>query len=271
MKWLFFILLLVNLGLFLLIYPQQQGMEAEPVLPDVGGLILAREAKQPVVAEAADKEASASEVPSDEKQSQLSVPVVTQEQSEDPPQAEVLEPESPLSVPDSEPLVEAPPSVAALAPSPLCTMVGFVETRSAAEQISVRLRALGVKPELQSETRNEQAGFWVLIPPQATRREAVEIANSLEKAGVSDMWRFTSGDLVRAISLGLFRDEERAAVRKREIDALGYESVIQPRYRQKTNYWIRYKTEGPSPVSAQDWTGLVNDFPGLVSKAIDCQ
>ncbi|MCG7916295.1 MAG: hypothetical protein N0E37_00920, partial [Candidatus Thiodiazotropha taylori] len=97
------------------------------------------------------------------------------------------------------------------------------------------------------------------------------IAKKLEESGVSDLWRFTSGKLVHAISLGLFRDEIRAGDRKREIDALGFDSVIQPRYREKTNYWLSYKTGDRAVLGDQDWAGLVKDFPELVRKEIECQ
>jgi cell division protein FtsN len=193
-----------------------------------------------------------------------------------------LSPKSVLSVPEPEPEPEptqAPATVQiessdvvqeSVEDVPGCSIIGYVESRSDAEQISVRLRALGLKPEIQSERRNEQAGFWVLIPPQQTRQDAIKIAKRLERSGVNDLWRFTSGDLAHAISLGLFRDEERAEVRRSEIKALGFESIIQPRYRESTRYWLSFQATGNNPIKEIDWQGLLQDYPQLVAEQIDC-
>ena len=268
MKWFFSILILINLGLFLLIYPQQKDVEISPVMTDVGELILASELQQNTMVDETnsvnDDEAvqamdGTAESAAEQAKSGESPIVQTEEQA-------VVETLSQIEDVAVDPQTVVTPEVA-----PRCAMVGYVETRSAAEKISVRLRAMGLKPELQSETRNEQAGYWVLIPQQSTRREAVNIAKRLEESGVSDLWRFTSGELVHAISLGLFRDEVRAGDRKREIDALGFNSVIQPRYREKTKYWLSYQANDPAIISDQDWSELVNDFPELVSKAIECR
>jgi hypothetical protein len=275
MKWFFFILLLINLGLFLLIYPQYQDGEVLPVLPDVGELKLAHE--QPLLLasnvdrtdESLVAEDDADSLPhEDGGQNTVSVSPEEPQQPQGLPQSVPNEPEQSSSV--EEETQDEPTMVIPSVQPPSCTVIGYVDTRLAAEQISVRLRALNLKPELQSETRNEQAGYWVLIPPQATRREAIMIAKQLEQAGVTDLWRFTSGNLVRAISLGLFRDELRAADRKREIDALGFETVIKPRYREKTSYWLSYQTTAPSPLSEQNWAGLLKDFPELELSSVDC-
>ncbi|MCG8017801.1 MAG: hypothetical protein JAY97_16440 [Candidatus Thiodiazotropha sp. 'RUGA'] len=273
MKWLFLTLLLINLGLFMLIYPQQQGSERSSLLADVGDLKLAseqesatekdrpgRDETDELVADAV--ETAASDVEKPLKDAPLE-PQQTQSTAlpEEAPAEEIVAETTP-----PPPMTESPQEV-----SMRCAMLGYVDTRAAAEEISVRMRALGFKPELQSESRNEQAGYWVLIPQQSSRREAVNIAKKLEESGVSDLWRFTSGKLVHAISLGLFRDEIRAGDRKREIDALGFDSVIQPRYREKTNYWLSYKTGDRAVLGDQDWAGLVKDFPELVRKEIECQ
>ncbi|MCG7900186.1 MAG: hypothetical protein JAY99_00965 [Candidatus Thiodiazotropha lotti] len=273
MKWLFLTLLLINLGLFMLIYPQQQVAERSSLLADVGELKLAGEQEsaaandEPGAVATEELMVEADETTKPELEEPLKDRPAEQQQTqqtalpEEPPAEEIV-----AETPPPPPQEESPEEV-----SVRCAMLGYVDTRSAAEEISVRMRALGFKPELQSESRNEQAGYWVLIPQQSTRREAVNIAKKLEESGVSDLWRFTSGKLVHAISLGLFRDEIRAGDRKREIDALGFNSVIQPRYREKTNYWLSYKTGNSAVLSDRDWAGLVKDFPELVRKEIECQ
>lgn len=274
MKWFFFILLLINLGLFILIYPQQQVEENAPAIADVGELKLGRERNQTInkiseydVVDLKEFSLNSQDGAPPQPEEKLSQPSVTPAIQTEPLNTQVQVTGGLIE--NQPPPNRAQPDSARL--TSRCAMVGYVNSRTAAEQISVRLRALGFKPELQAETRKEQAGFWVLIPQQANRREAVRIAKRLEESGISDIWRFTSGDLVHAISLGLFRDELRAAVRQREIDVLGFKSVIQPRYRETTDYWLSYQVNGSSSIGDKEWSGLVNDFPELVNKEVECQ
>ena len=188
-----------------------------------------------------------------------------------------MRPSAPKAEKPSEPERETPErdgavaETTAQADSPVCRTVGFLETRSEAEIVSVSLRALGLRPDLESETSNQQAGIWVLIPPQATRRDAIDISNRLERDGVSDLWRFTSGELVHAISLGLFRNEERAEARKKEITGLGYEVIVKPRYRQKTKYWLYFQDSTPASDTKPGWKEILAKFPDLEAKETACR
>ncbi|WP_316367686.1 hypothetical protein [Candidatus Thiodiazotropha sp. CDECU1] len=288
MKWLFFILLLANLGMFILIYPQKAENIVEKTLPDVGELYLFQE-----IAEMETDTSAVEAAPLTEKEQPESDQVLQSNADQTETQA-VEQPEAPSEAPESvaasvpeassaeaeiaiEPEVEAPVIDGATAGKtaevepPVCRTVGFLDTRSEAEIISVSLRALGLKPDLQSETSNQQAGFWVLIPPQASRRDAIDISNRLEKDGVSDLWRFTSGDLVHAISLGLFRNKERAEARNKEITALGYEVIVKPRYRQKTKYWLYFQDSTPASDTKPGWIELFRKFPDLEAQETACR
>ncbi|MET0062746.1 MAG: hypothetical protein ABW176_10660 [Candidatus Thiodiazotropha endolucinida] len=289
MKWLFFILLLANLGMFILIYPQKAEKSVENGLPDVGELFLYEEIAalktEPSVTDGVVidgvNDPDADQVQQDSSDDRTETPdtdLSLEEQAPTEPIAEPL-PEVPIAEAETpaEPEFDVPESDNAVAeiPAPevipVCRTIGYLVSRSDAEIVSVSLRALGLKPELQSETSNEQAGVWVLIPPQATRREAIEISNRLERDGVSDLWRFTSGELVHAISLGLFRNEERAEARKNEIIDLGYEAIIKPRYRQKTKYWLYFQEGTPTSDNKKGWNDLFAKFPDLEAKETACR
>ncbi|MEW8028997.1 MAG: hypothetical protein AB2792_13900 [Candidatus Thiodiazotropha sp.] len=288
MKWLFFVLLLANLGMFILIYPQKAEKNVEDGLPDVGELYLYKEIaesktdldaiEQTVLAEKQEPDADQTlRSPGDPTETAdvdqpLERQASTESIAESVPEISTAEPETPaepeLILPGGDDAVAEKPLPVV---TPVCRTIGYLESRSDAEIVSVSLRAFGLKPELQSETSNEPAGIWVLIPPQATRQEAIEISNRLERDGVSDLWRFTSGDLVHAISLGLFRNEERAKARKKEIIDLGYEVIIKPRYRQKTKYWLYFQEGTPVSESKEGWTELLARFPDIEARETACR
>jgi cell division protein FtsN len=266
MKWLFYILLVANLGMFIWLFPQQEGNAARGLQPaDVGQLRL--------VGEPAGGATGATQ---DGPPEIMPLPPVTDTVAADAsePGQPAESPQLPAVVEAEEPALveEAPPPEPPESPSePICASVGAFDKRSQAELLSVRLLAQGVKTEIASESTNEQAGFWVLIPPQRDRETAVEIAKQLEAAGVDDLWRFTSGKLAHAISLGLFRDEERAKARRDKITAMGFESEVQPRYREQTNYWLNYQYTGESPLTEDRWRELSEENPQLELNESPCR
>lgn len=240
MKWFFFLLIIGNLGLFIWLYPQQGGKSPAARVTDVGELLL--------LEEAADVETP---------------PAPFMELEESTPAPDTRPASVTLATYDEEAPVPSSPSPAENEKqAPQCGTIGLFEKRSQAELLSAQLRALGLEPEILSESREDQAGYWVLVPPQSDRESALRIAKRLEAAGVADLWRFTSGPLINAISLGLFRDLERARARKAKMARMGFDTEIRPRYREQSDYWVRYSFTGSSPFSEEKW----KDFKGMYGK-----
>ncbi len=260
MKWLFYTLLVANLGMFIWLFPQQDGVASRGSRPaDVGQLRLVGE---PV--------GGTGEATSDTAQPIQPLPPLTEAVATSTPEPSqpAESPQPPATVSAEEPAPAEPPEASS---EPICASVGVFDKRSQAELLSGRLLAQGVKTEITSEATNEQAGFWVLIPPQPDREEAIKIAKRLEAAGVDDLWRFTSGSLAHAISLGLFRDEERAQARRDKIAAMGFEPEVQPRYREKTQYWLNYQYTGERPLTEERWQELSEENPQLELNESPCR
>jgi hypothetical protein len=299
MKWLFFILLLVNIGLFVWSYPQGDEPEPEFVRPTgVQSLILLSELgdapvvmpKTPTTEPDPDP---AADVPSLARQvaPPPSAKPAVKPEAQEPKKAEskTTERESPddraAAIPAEQTvqplndtvLTEEKADQPNIEPEPTkppvlhCSRIGPVGKRVQADQLSLRLITLGLQPELISELSNEQQGYWVLVPPQKNRKTAVKIVRQLRKAGVSDLWRFTSGKLAHAISLGLFKGKARAEIRRKEIADKGFDVEVRPRYRQITRYWQSINYAGESPITQDKWLELVERYPGIEQEETDCQ
>jgi hypothetical protein len=265
MKWLFSILLIANLGIFIWLFPQQNGAASQGLQPpDVGELRLVDEPEVKPLDNETGNLAGAEPLESIAEAEHLGS-TLPDEPAESPQLPPMVEPEEPGRVNSTLPAESPEPSS-----SPICASVGAFAKRSQAELLSVRLLAEGVKTDITAEASNEQAGFWVLIPPQPDRQAAIKIAEELEAAGVADLWRFTSGNLAHAISLGLFRDEERAQTRRDKIAALGFDTVVRPRYRERTLYWLNYQFSGQDPLTASYWQELSKEIPDLTRNQSTC-
>ncbi len=297
MKWLFFILLLINGGLFVWIYPQIVEHDPEVVISTgVERLRLLSELENSSSDELVQNDAG---VAVTEQATPASKTALTTNESLSSSGAapeqnvntdRLSDTEFPIPIEDENVEQESSPPItgsvmlnqddqlpavselaAQSAPLLQCKRVGPLDKRAEADQLSLRLRAMGLQPDLNSEVSNNQEGYWVLVPPQKNRSIAVSIVKRLQKAGITDLWRFTSGTLAHAISLGLFRNESRAEIRRKAIADKGFDVEVRPRYRQKTNYWLSYSFSGDSPLSDNKWQELLKRYPGMEQVAIECQ
>ncbi len=304
MKWLFFLLLLINLGLFVWIYPQDNragtqvflspGVESIKLFaelehessltvedqPQIGEKLDGRQADDtaqskliaeadsevevPNTAESGEAAEAVTDLPTGREQRVVSTASTTAEEVPSDP-AFALESDS---EPELENAIEAEPELPPLAQ---CSTLGPLIKRADADRLSLRLRSMGIQPELNTELSNDQEGYWVLVPPRKNRADAVRIVKRLREAGVTDLWRFTSGKLAHAISLGLFRNQSRAELRRESIANKGFEVEVRPRYRQKTTYWLSFTFYGESPFSEDVWQQLIKRTPGIDKRIVDCQ
>jgi len=117
--------------------------------------------------------------------------------------------------------VTKPPTPApapAAAPASAATSVACIEwgsfTIADASRAEQALEPLALGPRLAQRRTEEQAGWWVFIPPQGNRQSALRKAAELKQLGVEEYFIVQEeGPLRWALSLGVFRTEESAQAR----------------------------------------------------------
>lgn len=110
------------------------------------------------------------------------------------------------------------PAPAVAAPASPATSVTCVEwgsfTIADASRAEQALEPLALGPRLAQRRTEEQAGWWVFIPPQGNRQSALRKAAELKQLGVEEYFIVQEeGPLRWALSLGVFRTEESAQAR----------------------------------------------------------
>jgi len=137
---------------------------------------------------------------------------------------------------------------------------GFVGTD--VTRAAQALEPLGLGAKLAPRKLDEVAGFWVYIPPLASRQVAMQKAAELKRLGVDEYfvvaddskWRF-------AVSLGIFKTEDAARARLAALRAKGVKSAaVGARETQlsKTYYQVR---EADANLAAK-LNELKQGFPG---------
>ncbi len=155
---------------------------------------------------------------------------------------------------------------AAPAPGDRCMVVGPFATQTDARRQLERVRRHVWQAQLQEQTTDQTAGWWVYLPAFTTRESALAAAKKLAARGVHDDYVVTAGDNSNTVSLGLFHDEENARHRRDRIAALGFKPQVSQRSESMPQYWVKLVLRRRSGF---DWHAYVND-PDVRARHMQC-
>lgn len=280
MKHLVYLLLLANLALFAWLYTHQNGYRAAAptaaeLPPSVERLVLLREraSAEPasVPGPILEPAESATDVP---PASEAAAPPPQDDEPAEQPARQLTElegtqPESALSVEEDAVQAETQPETLPEPAAPLprvCQTIGPFSQRSQAEKFMSRLTALAQAPVMRTAQIEEPSGYWVYLPSMP-RAEATRTIDDLAAKGVKDYFLGRQN----VISLGIFSDKRTAEKRVRDIDRLGYQSRLEPRFVTREVYWVDFEESGPEYIHAEQWRTLLNAQPELRRQSLACE
>ena len=122
-----------------------------------------------------------------------------------------------------------------------CTSYGPFPSDDALQQAIGRLKPLGIEATSHLVAGKAKRGYWVYLPPFASKREADGAAALLKRRGVKDIYVVTDEANRNAISLGVFSERRYAQDRQREMRKQGYHTVMAERFRDEPHYWLDAK------------------------------
>jgi hypothetical protein len=122
----------------------------------------------------------------------------------------------------------------------VCRRLGPFPERKITLGIADGLAAYRLAPKVIQEKRIDTLGYWAMLPSLPTKDEADELVEKLKSKGIQDVRRFTSGDFINSISLGLFSTEANAKRRARSVESQGFLAVVQPKEEEKEFFWLEY-------------------------------
>jgi SPOR domain len=118
-----------------------------------------------------------------------------------------------------------------------CVRVGPIADGEVAGRLKTRLEGNGFAPSIGDEAGQVWVGYWVQLEAVATREEADAITARLAAGGLPDAYVLTTG-APYPISLGVFRDRERADAVVATATGLGFRPQVSDRYRAGVQYWL---------------------------------
>lgn len=138
-----------------------------------------------------------------------------------------------------------------------------VDMRGAMQGLSPHVARI----QYHEEQVRRSHGYWVYLPPVASREAALDEARALAAKGIHDYYVVTAGDSQNTISLGLFNDQSNAQNRLVQLQKLGFQAKVEQRVDTEPAYWVDYAVPAGTAFDWQVWLPGRND---LDVKAIDC-
>ena len=98
--------------------------------------------------------------------------------------------------------------------------------------------------------------FWIYLAPPQSRETALAIMADMQSKGLGDYRLINRGDLVNAISLGLYSSREAVNNRLRELNEKGFVPVVVPYYDVKRIFWLDIKMATASVMASEIYSGF---------------
>ena len=120
----------------------------------------------------------------------------------------------------------------------LCYTIGPFKDKTRALEVSARYTANDVKTELKSNQEKEYLGIMVYTSDHKNKQAAINTAAALAKKGFRDSLIVNEADKSYALSLGVFGLKRNADRLISRLKKLNYSVKSEPRYRDRTIYWV---------------------------------
>jgi hypothetical protein len=137
-----------------------------------------------------------------------------------------------------------------------CYSVGPFETKKLAGTAATILHAAGIQAQRRLSTEARRKAYWVLLPPAESREAAKKNIARLKQLKVDDYFLVQTGDMVNAVSLGVFTMFESAHRRIKEIQDLGFKPAIEKIELPKREYWLDWPQESGRSVTESDLNNI---------------
>jgi hypothetical protein len=165
----------------------------------------------------------------------------------------LVEEKTPEIVPESESANEVPETVAGEAGpeksshSGGCYTLGPFRDLDTLRSLTREIKSYVVAADFRGREEKEQPLYWVYIKPEKNIEKAMEVGERLKANKIKDFYIIREGEKNNGISLGYFRNKDRAFRLAKKATKLGFAVQADPVFKTYTVYWLDYElAEGVS-------------------------
>ncbi|GMQ88720.1 MAG: SPOR domain-containing protein [Gammaproteobacteria bacterium] len=161
---------------------------------------------------------------------------------------------------------EVQDTTASREPEPVCQTIGPLLDKNDAASISAQLYQQGYQPAVRGGEVREPSGYWVYMPAMPAG-EARAIVKDLDVNGMKDYFIGKRNH----ISLGIFSSKRKAQVRQKRIKTLGYDAVLDQRYRTRTVFWLDIEERGQPLLGSEFWNRVQAQHADIRVQRVSCE
>ena len=261
MRWLFLVLLVLNVGYVAweLERERPQHVRTTALPTGVERIVLLRELesgtveKQDIAQPATTPGTQQARTePSNEgstqpQQAKATQPRTTPEQVGVVADVSDLETMAESQAPASRPEVTAETKPAA----DLCYTLGPFREMKTLRQVTREIKDYVVEASFRSREEQEQTMYRVFVRPVGSKQEAKALTKELVSKDIRDYFIITDGPNKNGISLGYFSDKGRAYRHADHVRELGFDATAEPVFRTYTIYWLDYRIKSGHEIPQQ--------------------
>ena len=143
-----------------------------------------------------------------------------------------------------------------------CYTLGPFRDMEKLRAVTRGIRKYVADASFRSHEEREQSMFWVYLKPAGGYSQAKALANKLKSKKVKDYFIISSEAKLNGVSLGHFREKNRAYAHAKHITSLGFEPEVEALFREYTIYWLDYEVISgetiPESILDKHLTGKIN-------------
>ncbi len=151
-------------------------------------------------------------------------------------------------------------------PERVCQTIGPLLDKNDAASISAQLYQQGYQPAVRGGEVREPSGYWVYMAAMPVG-EARAIVSDLDANGMKDYFIGKRNH----ISLGIFSSKRKAQVRQKRIKTLGYDAVLDQRYRTRTVFWLDIEEKQQPLQGSAFWDRIQAQYADIRVQRVSCE
>ena len=153
----------------------------------------------------------------------------------------------------------------------VCYELGPAENKSEQAYLEETLAGYGISTQVETRQLQKELGHWVFLPPLRSKALGRLKLEEIKLKGIKDVVLLTKNEPKFAISLGVFNDKKYAHRRLLKIQSLGFQAQMDIRHKTINQNWLKIKTTVENDLDEMSWSTLIQDYPHIVLKSVDCK
>jgi hypothetical protein len=125
-----------------------------------------------------------------------------------------------------------------------CFTLGPFREKNIVKNLKKKIGSYTEKATIRSREEKDQTVHWVYIQPEKDRKSVLELGKRLKSKKIKDFYVIREGERNNGISLGHFKDKERAFGLEAKVKKLGFDVKVEPIYKAFEVFWLDYQLLG---------------------------